>query len=126
MLNNNFTLCIIKKELGRVNSPKILYKNFLNKLKQNFDNKNSDILISQIIEKNKELSNMKIHQLLSGVHIPMTNEEQRFIDRHDTDVKMTSLDEHDSWIAQNLVRKGAYSVSNDSSTLTRTINETNK
>jgi len=69
---------------------------------------------------------MKIHQLLSGIHIPMTNQEQQFIQRHDTDVKITSLDEHDTWIAQNLVRKGAYGVSNDGSTLTRTINETNK
>jgi predicted house-cleaning NTP pyrophosphatase (Maf/HAM1 superfamily) len=69
---------------------------------------------------------MKIHQLLSGVQIPMTNQEQKFMDRHDTAVKMTSLDEHDRWIAQNLVRKGAYGVSNDGSTLTRTINETNK
>jgi len=69
---------------------------------------------------------MKIHQLLSGMHIHMTNEEQQFMDQHDGMVTMSSLSEHDIWIAQNLVRKGAYDVSKDSSTLIKKINETNK
>jgi hypothetical protein len=69
---------------------------------------------------------MKIHQLLAGVNLPVTNEEQRFMDRHTGIVTVSSLSEHDSWIAQNLVRKGAYGVGEDSNTLIRKINETNK
>lgn len=66
---------------------------------------------------------MKIHQLLSGIGIAVTNEEQQFISRYGDCVKLTSLDEHDQWLAQNLVRKGAYSLSNDSDTLIKKLNE---
>jgi hypothetical protein len=65
---------------------------------------------------------MKIHQLVSGVSIPVNNEEQCFINKHDS-VKLTSLDERDSWLAQNLVRKGIYDVSKDHVTLSKKINE---
>lgn len=68
---------------------------------------------------------MKIRQLLSGVTIAVTNEENRFIQQHDTDIKITSLDEYDQWLAQNLVRKGVYEISNDNRTLIKIINETN-
>lgn len=68
---------------------------------------------------------MKIHQLLSGIRIPVTNEEQQFINKHDTRIRLTSLDEHDQWTAQNLVRKGIYTMSPDSSTLIKNLNETN-
>lgn len=71
------------------------------------------------------LSDMKIHQLLSGLDIVVTNEEQQFIDKHSSDVRLTALDDHDHWIAQNLVRKGVYSVSNDSRRLVKSINEKN-
>lgn len=67
---------------------------------------------------------MKIHQLLSGVGIAITNEEQQFISRHDNNVRLSSLDEHDEWLAQSLVRKGVYSISKDNSTLSKNINET--
>lgn len=50
---------------------------------------------------------MKIHQLIGGISIPVTNEEESFINRHNS-VKITSLDERDSWLAQTLVRKGIY------------------
>ena len=60
---------------------------------------------------------MKIQQLLGGLSVVVTNEEQQFIDRHRDRVKLTSLDEHDQWLAQNMVRKGLYSISNDSTTL---------
>jgi hypothetical protein len=68
---------------------------------------------------------MKIHQLLSGIRIPVTNEEQQFINKHDTRIRLTSLDEHDQWTAQNLVRKGVYAMSPDSSMLIKNLNETN-
>jgi len=66
---------------------------------------------------------MKIAQLLSGMSIVVTNEEQRFIDTHRDRVKLTSLDEHDQWLAQNMVRKGLYSISNDNITLLKNLNE---
>ena len=67
---------------------------------------------------------MKIGQLLSGMHIVVTNEEQSFISRHKDSVSITSLDEHDSWLAQNLVRKGLYSISKDNRTLIKQLDET--
>jgi hypothetical protein len=67
---------------------------------------------------------MKIHQLLSGVGIAITNEEQRFVSRHNNNIRLSSLDEHDIWVAQSLVRKGFYSISKDNSTLSKNINET--
>jgi hypothetical protein len=68
---------------------------------------------------------MKIAQLLSGVSIVVTNEEQQFIDTHKNQVKITSLDNHDQWLAQNMVRKGLYSISNDNTTLLKNLHETN-
>lgn len=67
---------------------------------------------------------MKIHQLLSGITVPVTNEEQRFIEHYDR-VRITSLDEHDQRTAHNLVRKGVYSIGNDNCTLSKRINEIN-
>ena len=68
---------------------------------------------------------MKIHQLLGGLSVVVTNEEQHFMERHRDQVKLTSLDEHDQWLAQNMVRKGLYSISNDSTTLIKNLDETN-
>jgi hypothetical protein len=67
---------------------------------------------------------MKIGQLLSGMHIVLTNEEQSFLHKHKDSVSITSLDEHDQWLAQNLVRKGLYSISKDSKTLIKQLDET--
>jgi uncharacterized protein YlxP (DUF503 family) len=67
---------------------------------------------------------MKIGQLLSGMHIVLTNEEQSFVKRHKDSVSITSLDEHDLWLAQNLVRKGIYSISNDNRTMVKQLDET--
>lgn len=61
---------------------------------------------------------MKIVQLLSGYSTPLSNEEQNFCETYHN-VKITSLDEHQNWVAQNLVRKGVYSISKDNDTLTR-------
>jgi hypothetical protein len=66
---------------------------------------------------------MKIHQLLSSVSVPVNNEEHRFIERHQHTVKLTSLDEHDQWIAQGLVRKGIYQISKDNNVLIQKSNE---
>jgi hypothetical protein len=66
---------------------------------------------------------MKIHQLLSGISIPVTNEEQKFMNLHNR-VRITSLDEHDQRVAHSLVRKGLYSIGNDDCTLTKQVNET--
>lgn len=67
---------------------------------------------------------MKIHQLLSHLSIMFTNEETEFLQKHDQ-VKINSLDEHNQWVAQNLVRKGAYKISKDDQTLIKKLNERN-
>lgn len=61
---------------------------------------------------------MKIAQLLSGFDTVLSNEEQKFVESHDA-VRITSLTERDQWIAQNLVRKGIYSISKDNNTLVK-------
>ena len=66
---------------------------------------------------------MKIVQLLSGVNIPLSNAEQKFIESHRDHVSLTSLDEHQQWLAQSLVRKGIYSISKDSTTLIKNLHE---
>jgi uncharacterized protein YifE (UPF0438 family) len=66
---------------------------------------------------------MKIHQLLSGINTPVTNEEQQFIENHQQTIKLASLNEKDSWIAQSLVRKGVYTISKDSNTLIPNLND---
>jgi len=66
---------------------------------------------------------MKISQLLSGHHTMVTNEEQKFINRNRSSVKLTALDERDSWLAQNLVRKGLYNISKDNNTLIRAVKD---
>lgn len=68
---------------------------------------------------------MKIQQLLSGIRMPITNEEHRFIETHDNNIRLSSLDEHDQWLAQNLVRKGVYAISKDSNTLVSKLDENN-
>jgi len=66
---------------------------------------------------------MRIHQLISGPSIVLTNEETKFVKKHNDQVKITSLDEHDQWLAQNLVRKGVFQISKDNNTLTNTLDE---
>lgn len=68
---------------------------------------------------------MKIVQLLSGIDTHVNNEERHFIESHTGNVKLTSLAERDQWIAQNLVRKGVYSISKDNNTLVKRLNEPN-
>ena len=66
---------------------------------------------------------MKIAQLLSGIGITITNEEHKFIEKHPNAVRLTALDGHGQWLAQNLVRKGIYSLSKDNNTLNKNIHE---
>lgn len=57
---------------------------------------------------------MKIHHLLGGISIAITNEERSFIQSHDKQIPLSALDEHGVWLAQNLVRKNVYSLTTDS------------
>lgn len=66
---------------------------------------------------------MKIAQLLSGISIALTNQEKEFVETYKSKVSLTSLNEHDLWIAQNLVRKGIYAISKDNRTLIKQIDE---
>lgn len=68
---------------------------------------------------------MKIVQLLSGFPTAITNEEQEFVRCHPAEVTITSLDERNQVIAQNLVRKGIYSISNDDRRLINNCHEKN-
>ena len=56
---------------------------------------------------------MKIHQLLGQASIIITNEETRFIKNHSDTVALSSLNDHEMWVAQNLVRKNVYQLTND-------------
>jgi len=68
---------------------------------------------------------MKIVQLVNGLRIPLSNQEKTFVETHKSTIKLSQLDEHDLWMAQNLVRKGIYSISKDDQNLIKKINETN-
>ena len=63
---------------------------------------------------------MKIRQLLDSITIAVTNEEQEFISKHPSSVRLTMLDDRSHWLAQNLVRKGVYEISKDNVTLIKT------
>jgi hypothetical protein len=65
---------------------------------------------------------MKIHQILDGISIIITNEERDFIKKHGADVPLSLLDQHQNYLAQTLVRKGVYEMSDDR----RTIKKKNK
>ena len=67
---------------------------------------------------------MKIRQLLDSVTMAVTNEEQEFISKHPSSVRLSVLDDRSHWVAQNLVRKGVYEISKDNNTLVNKLNET--
>lgn len=56
---------------------------------------------------------MKISHLLDSVSVIVTNEEKKFINQFGKKISIGSLSEHDQWLAQNLVRKGVYTISKD-------------
>jgi len=68
---------------------------------------------------------MRFYEIADKTQLPVSNEEHNFIQRYKDEARLTSLDEHDTWIAQNLVRKGVYAISKDNNTLVKQVNETN-
>jgi hypothetical protein len=64
---------------------------------------------------------MKIVHLLN-VDIPLTNEENRFVEDHPGNVKISKLAGREEVVARNLVRKGIYEISKDNQSLIK-INE---
>lgn len=56
---------------------------------------------------------MKIHHLLGGPSIILTNEEKDFINKHHHDIVIRTLYDRDEVLARNLVRKGVYDISTD-------------
>ena len=60
---------------------------------------------------------MKLRELVSGLSIFLTNEEKQFVKKYPKSTLLSRLDERNHWVAQNLVRKGVYSISNDSNTI---------
>jgi hypothetical protein len=62
---------------------------------------------------------MKIRELITGLNIAVTNEENDFINHYGDLVTLNSLDEHAHWVAQSLVRKGIYEIASDHVTLTK-------
>lgn len=64
---------------------------------------------------------MKIVQLLSGLDVAISNQEKQFTEKYNQ-VKVDSLSEQEKWTAQNLVRKGVYSISKNN-VLLKKINE---
>jgi hypothetical protein len=65
---------------------------------------------------------MKIVHLLSGPDVALSNQEQQFAKKYNH-VKINSLSEHEQWLAQNLVRKGIYTISKDNETLIKRLDE---
>lgn len=66
---------------------------------------------------------MKIVQLLSGIELPLNNAERAFVEKYDATININRLNEHELWLAQNLVRRGVYSISNDNVTLTKNLHD---
>lgn len=60
---------------------------------------------------------MKIHQLLDNIAVPLTNEEDHFINEHGSVISVDSLHDRDEVLAHNLVRKGVYDISKDNHNL---------
>jgi len=60
---------------------------------------------------------MRISHLLENITIILNNEERDFVNRHRDLISISSLDEHDAWVAQNLVRKHVYEITNNGKTI---------
>jgi hypothetical protein len=56
---------------------------------------------------------MKIHHIIGQPPIIISNEERNFVNKHGDTVSLGFLDEHQSYLANNLVRKGVYTISTD-------------
>jgi hypothetical protein len=62
---------------------------------------------------------MRYHEIKGIPSIIITNEEQNFINEHGERVELSFLDEHQSYVANLLVRKGVYSLSKDRNVIFR-------
>jgi hypothetical protein len=60
---------------------------------------------------------MRIHHLITTPSIILTNEESKFVNSHPKEISISNLYNRDHVIAQTLVRKGVYEISNDSKRL---------
>lgn len=56
---------------------------------------------------------MRYHEIKGGVPILINNEENAFITEHGDTISIEMLDEHQEFIANNLVRKGVFTISKD-------------
>lgn len=65
---------------------------------------------------------MKIAQLLSKMAIPVSNEDHEFMSKYKV-AHLDRLNEHELWVAQNLVRRGIYKLSNDNITIIKTVHD---
>jgi len=62
---------------------------------------------------------MKISEVFK---IIVNKEERDFIERHGNEVFLHSLNEHENWVIQNLVRKGVYDISKNNKSLIKVKN----
>jgi hypothetical protein len=62
---------------------------------------------------------MKIHHVIGAPSILLSNEEREFVKKHNSTITLGTLDEHQEYLANNLIRKGVYSISNDKKYITR-------
>ena len=60
---------------------------------------------------------MKISNLVDSLTIMLSNEEHNFVKSHPQEILIGSLYERDYVLAQQLLRKGIYEISNDSKRL---------
>jgi hypothetical protein len=60
---------------------------------------------------------MKVGQLVDSLTIMLSNEEHEFVKSHPQEILIKSLYERDYVLAQQLLRKGIYEISNDSKKL---------
>jgi hypothetical protein len=69
---------------------------------------------------------MKIHQILGAPSIILTNEERDFIKNHHKEISIKSLYDREEVLARNLVRKGVYEISNDSTLIVLKTNDSDR
>lgn len=62
---------------------------------------------------------MRLHEISNGIPIFITSEENTFIEQYGNQISVSSLDEHNSYLANNLVRKGVYSISKDKKVISK-------
>ena len=65
---------------------------------------------------------MKIKDFLASMGVMLTNEEKNFVHHFGDAVSLSGLGDHEIWVAQNLVRKGIYEISNNDNQITKAKN----